>query len=167
MKIKNIITTLLSLLLLCMAITANAQISIKYRGDVDLGFSLGVGTFAADRINLHTTQGVQIGKHFSTGLGVGLDYYYDGNELVVPLFLNLKGYYPINSLITPFASLDIGVGVGATESISRLSGLYCTPALGILLKKFKILLGYNIQKFSEDDISVSFKALQLKFGYVF
>ncbi len=73
--------------------TVNAQTPVKYHGEVDLGYSIGVGTFSTGRANLHTIQGVQVGRYFSAGLGLGLDYYhefYDNGELAIPIYLNLK-----------------------------------------------------------------------------
>ncbi len=149
---------------------AKAQTPVKYHGEVDLGYSIGVGTFATDRINLHTIQGVQVGKYFSTGLGVGLDGYFifdEGIDIAVPIYLNLKGYLPVSEKVSPFVSMDIGVGIGASEYMKGMSGLYCTPAVGIKAGKFKAQLGYNIQRISEMGIGVNAGAVQLKIGVMF
>ncbi len=149
---------------------ANAQVPVKYQGEVDLGYSIGVGTFSTGRVNLHTIQGVRIGKYFSTGLGLGLDYYhefYERGELAIPIYLNLKGYLPVFEKVNPYFSFDIGVGVGATEGVSGLSGMYCTPAIGIKAGKFKAQLGYNVQRISESGIGFNANAVQIKVGVVF
>lgn len=147
--------------------TANAQTPVKYHGEVDLGYSVGVGTFATGRVNLHTIQGVQIGKYFSTGIGVGLDFYHEESELMIPVYLNLKGYLPVNSRISPYFSFDIGAGVGASEGASGLSGVTYTPAVGIRVGHFKVQLGYNAQCLSESGVSVTMGALQIKAGVTF
>ena len=124
-----------------------------------------MGIFPTDRVNLHTIQGIQVGKYFSTGLGLGLDYYhefYDSGELVVPIYLNLKGYLPVSEKVSPYFSFDIGVGVGATEGVSGFSGMYCTPAIGVKAGKFKAQLGYNIQRVSEDGFGINANAVQIK-----
>ncbi len=59
---------------------ANAQVPVKYQGEVDLGYSIGVGTFSTGRVNVHTIQGARIGEYFSVGLGLGLDYYHEFYE---------------------------------------------------------------------------------------
>ena len=41
------------------------------------------------------------------------------------------------------------------------------PAIGIKAGHFKVQLGYNVQKLSEEGISVSFNALQLRLGVAF
>ena len=147
-----------------------AQTPIKYHGEVDAGYSIGVGTFATDRFNVHTIQGVQIGKYFSTGLGIGIDGYliYESSvDIAVPIYLNLKGYIPVTDKVSPFVSMDLGVGIGASEYLKGMSGLYCTPAVGIKAGKFKAQLGYNIQRISEMGIGVNAGAMQLKVGVMF
>lgn len=147
--------------------TANAQTPVKYHGEVDLGYSLGVGTFAAGRVNLHTIQGVRIGEYFSTGIGLGLDFYHEGPELMVPVYLNLKGYLPVTSRVSPYFSLDIGAGVGASAGVSGLSGATYTPAVGIRVGRFKAQIGYNAQCLSESGVSITMGALQIKAGVTF
>ena len=150
--------------------SAHAQVPVKYHGEVDLGYSIGVGTFATGRLNIHTIQGVQISKYFSTGLGLGLDYYHElseKGELLIPIYLNLKGYLPISKKVAPYFSLDIGAGVGATSGVSGMSGLYCTPAVGIKAGKFKAQLGYNVQRVSESGFGISMNAIQIKWGLMF
>ncbi len=147
-----------------------AQNQIKYHGEVDLGYSIGVGTFATSRLNLQTIQGVQIGKHFSTGVGLGLDYYhefYEKGELVMPIFLNLKGYLPVTEKTSVYASFDIGAGVGLTEGVSGMSGATYTPAIGVKANRFKIQLGYNVQRVSESGIGFNMNAIQIKLGLMF
>lgn len=149
---------------------ANAQVAVKYHGEVDLGYSIGVGTFATGRVNVHTIQGVQIGKYFSTGVGLGLDYYhefYEKGELAIPIYLNLKGYLPVSKKVAPYFSFDIGAGVGATSGLTGMSGLYCTPAVGIKAGKFKAQVGYNIQRVSESGIGINMNAIQIKVGLMF
>lgn len=145
-----------------------AQIPLKYQGEVDLGYSIGVGTFATGRVNIHTIQGVRIGRYFSTGLGIGLDYYHEvDGELAIPIYLDLKGYLPVSEKISPYFSLDIGAGVGATEGVKGLSGVYCTPAIGVKAGMFKAQLGYNIQRISESGIGIDMNAVQIKVGVMF
>lgn len=160
---------LLMVFALCFG-SSYAQTPIKYQGEVDLGYSLGVGTFAADRLNVHTIQGVKIGKYFSTGVGLGIDGYFiyeEGVDIAVPIYLNFKGYLPVTDKVSPYLSLDLGVGIGASEYLKGMTGLYCTPAVGINAGKFKAQLGYNVQKISEMGVSVNVGAVQLKLGVMF
>ena len=81
----------LLVIMIVTAFTLNAQSLVKYHGEVNAGYSVGIGTFATNRVNIHTIQGVDISKYFSTGVGVGLDYYHElyekgKGELALPLF---------------------------------------------------------------------------------
>ena len=153
----------------CIVSSASAQTPIKYQGEVDLGYSLGVGEFALGRVNIHTVHGAKIGDYFSAGIGVGLDMYHDEGttDIMVPIYLNLKSYLPTNTKITPYASFDIGAGIGASEYVTGLSGTYLTPAIGMKIGMFKAQLGFNVQKLSESGVSVSMNAVQIKVGVVF
>ena len=148
---------------------AKAQSPVTYRGEIDLGYSFGVGSLAANRVNIHTVQGLKVGEYFSTGVGIGVDYYHEGDagEVIVPLYLNLKGYIPTTGKVVPYLSFDVGVGIGASSGLSGLSGVYLTPAFGINAGKVKVQLGYNMQQLSDSGISLDFNALQIKVGYVF
>jgi len=155
---------------------ANAQVPVKYQGEVDLGYSIGVGTISLGRVNLHTVQGVKIGKYFSTGIGVGLDYYHDidkymgenwsKGELILPIYLDLAGYVPASDNVSLLASFDIGVGIGVTEGVSGYSGLYLTPAVGVKINKFKVQLGYTMQN-TGNLFDTTAGAVQIKVGLMF
>lgn len=162
---KLLLTAIAATVSLC---AVHAQVSVKYQGEVDLGYSIGVGELATGRVNLHTIQGVKIGDYFSTGVGLGVDCYHEGEaELMIPVYLNLKGYLPVSEKVSPYLSFDIGAGIGATEGVSGLSGMMVTPAIGIKAGKFKAQIGYNVQQLSDSGVSVNFNALQIKVGLMF
>ena len=145
-----------------------SPVKVKYQGEVDFGYSIGVGTFAMGRANLHTIQGLKIGSYFSTGIGIGLDYYLvNANELMMPVYLNLKGYIPVTEKFSPYFSLDLGVGIGVTSGLQGSSGEVLTPAIGIRAGKFKAQLGYNMQRISESGIGIDMNSVQLKIGFMF
>ena len=151
----------------CVAAAASAQVPIKYQGEVDLGCSLGVGALSSERINIHTIQGVKVGEYFSTGVGIGADYYISGEDMTIPLFLNLKGYIPTNSIVTPYASLDLGAGIGVAGVFKGGAGLLLNPAVGVQIGMFKVQLGYSLQQLTESWVSLNFNAVQFKLGVVF
>lgn len=170
MMMKKFVALVILFILMAGAVNAQSILKggkVRYQGEVDLGYSIGVGTFGAGRINLHTIQGAKFGRYFSAGLGLGLDYYHSGSHLILPAYLNLKGYYPVSPKVSPYLSFDIGVGVGISSALSGLSGVYCTPAVGIRAGHFKAQLGFNIQRLSEMGIGFNFNAVQLKVGVIF
>lgn len=175
---------LLTLVLITIVGTTNAQSSnVKYQGDIQLGYSAGIGTFATDRVNLHMVNGVRINEYFSTGIGLGLDYYhtynwyinndYVASELVMPIFLNAKGYLPISKKTNLFLSMDLGCSIGLTEGVSGMSGFMMTPAVGASFKvaeskAITFSFGYNYQAWSTGGLlSINADALSLKVGFAF
>lgn len=147
--------------------TANAKTPIKYHGEVDLGYSIGAGTFATGRVNIHTVQGVQIGEYFSAGVGVGVDIYHEFPDVMVPIYLDLKGYLPVSKIVKPYLSFDIGGGIGASGVLQGFSGATYTIAAGVKVKKFKVQIGYNSQRISESGIGFNMNAIQFKLGVMF
>ena len=140
--------------------------NVTYQGELDLGYSLGVGTFAIGRVNIHTIHGAKIGKYFSTGLGVGIDLYTEGEgtDVMVPIYLNVKGFIPTNVSAKPYFSLDIGAGIGASEYTTGLSGMVLTPAIGVNVGLFKAQIGYHVQSISMEGIGINMNSIQLKIG---
>ena len=151
----------------CVASSAMAQAPVKYQGEFDLGYSFGVGTLSSGRVNVHTIQGIKVGDYFSTGVGIGADYYISGQDMTIPLFLNFKGYIPTKSKVTPYASLDLGTGIGVAGIFKKETGLMLTPAVGVKIGMFKVQAGYNLQQLTESAVSLNFHALQIKAGVVF
>lgn len=160
----------LSVVLALGAVFAQAQEEIRYQPEVELGYSVGVGDYAAGRVNLKTVQGVRIGNHFSAGVGLGFDIYHDlteSCELIIPITLNLKGHLPINENVAPFVSLDLGYGIGATEGVSGLGGFNWGPAVGIRYKKVKFELGYTSQRIQDHGIGFDMGAVRFGIGLMF
>lgn len=166
---KKIILLIVAALL--SATVAHAQAPIRYQGEVDAGYSIGAGVYNQNRTNLHLINGIRFGSYFSMGIGLGFDIYHDryyGADLLLPIFLNFKGYLPISKKVSTFLSFDVGAGVGLTEGVSDESGLLLNPAIGCAFKttqKSAILMsvGYNIQEMS----GMAIGAVSIKLGYQF
>ena len=159
MKAKLFLASLV--ILLCIT---NVSFSQNYHSEYSVGYSAGVGDWAIDRVNFQTIQGIKVTDNFTAGIGLGLDYYFDSENLMLPVTINAKAYLPTSAKIAPFASLDLGYGIGISESVS---GFTITPAVGIKAGKFIAQIGYNSQKLSESGISLNMGAIQLKVGLAF
>ncbi len=154
--------------------TSTASTAVKYQGEVFTGFGIGTGTFAMDRFYLHTIQGARISKHFSAGLGIGLnmimpyEFSYNLPELFLPIYVNFKGYLPVSDKSSLFASFDIGGSFGITEGVTGLKGLLVTPAIGASINnKVNVSLSYEVQTVSDVIASININALVIKVGYMF
>lgn len=162
---------------------------VKYSGDVNIGFATGFKTDVAyydiideepeestfksnfSRPIFSTTHGVQIYKYGFVGAGVGLQYMYgkfdkyrgDANwkNILIPIYINLKGMYPINETLTPFVTLSLGYSVAIPTNseifykdtssnetfTSKLNGgFHCEFGVGLRVKKFNFSLGLQHQR---------------------
>ena len=170
------------------ATTSFAQVPVKYHGEVDAGYSLGIGLISIDRVSLHTIQGICIGKYLSTGIGLGAEYmftnlgvddeygYYNGDEedfaMLLPIYLNIKGYLPVSEKFSPYLSFDVGSGFGLSNDEFYYGGVYLNPAVGVKFGLLKVQIGYNLQRgtLESGDLKVgalNMGAMQLKVGIMF
>lgn len=166
-------------LLLCVmfATKATSQQTVRYQGDVEIGYSFGVSDAGFSKINVHSTHGVRINPYVFFGAGTGLDcftdYKYDCQELSLPLYVNGKFYAPVSTKSNLFFSVNLGYSVGLTEGVKDLGGLLLNPSIGISIHLYneKVLflsVGYTLQKWSLAGINVANDhSIPLRIGCVF
>ena len=148
---------------------------IKYAGEVNVGYAAG-GKMryenTATKSSLHrpfveTIHGVTITKYAFVGAGVGLQGYFGAidkdipeqkwDTLTLPLFVNLKGMYPLKG-VTPYISASFGGSVipysgqnvnATSEGIGikakLIGGFYCDCGAGVKLLNDKINVGIGMQ----------------------
>lgn len=118
-----------------------------YRGFVDLNWTAGVGdTSGADCIGVLTSHGYQINPYIYTGLGVGINYFYNGTAVNIPIFANIRSDILEDRIATPFVDLKIGYSVLDAE------GFYLSPSIGCRIRAkrglaFNVGVGYTLQKY--------------------
>ena len=145
----------------------------SYAGDVNTVFS---------RAFVETIHGLQLNKYLFAGVGVGLQYYcgklhdfysYSAmaaevkgkekaserwNALAMPLFVAVRGMYPINEDLVPFVNLGIGGTVVFNSAINfkfseqgsyvkqaLRGGFYCDFGGGIRWKRLSGSIGLQHQ----------------------
>lgn len=169
--------------------------SVRYQGEVQVGYAIGIGDRKIDRQSIHMINGVRFNPYFSAGLGLGLDIYQSDGEtlLSLPLFVNLKGYLPVSQAVSLFASFDLGYSAALKsyeETIHMsnipydaklgMKGFMFTPAIGVSFKvaenkALNLSLGYDIKtataevsaqgQHASDDMKCN--AIGLKLGFAF
>lgn len=145
-----------------------------YKGSVEVGYEVGVGSLAMDRLKLNIINGYQINDYFTVGIGTGLRYYIDAEEALIPLFGDFKANYMISDKVTRYVSLGIGYTFNATESFHGV-GLFLSPSIGLSYKvsdrnAVNVSLGYEVQKFDlADELvkSINAGALSVNIGVSF
>ncbi len=153
---------------------------IRYQGELNLGFATGgkLKDDAGEKIEtnlsrplLETIHGVRVGDYLFAGVGLGVQYAYGDwvtgadaenfsdympswNTAMMPIFLNLKGYYPVTKNFAPYISLSLGAtailasDLSITESYYDESvetklkgGFYCDFGVGFTARKFNFGFG--------------------------
>ena len=149
-------------LLLASQITSAQGVSSKcYRGFADAGYTIGIGDYEFDRIEVNTSHGYQINPYFFVGGGVGLHFmqkYETPNQLIaldqrdskvdIPVFANVRADF-CKGRITPF--IDVKAGTYVTHN----GGLYLNLSAGcryVLEDKqaVNISIGYTSEELEFD-----------------
>jgi hypothetical protein len=191
--------SLLILLLACSIGMASAKFQpkpfewdVEYRGEVNIGAGFG-GTIKAIGIEVadvpaapsfETVHGAMLSDYLFVGAGIGLNYYpvevrgtvgelYDDelNAVAIPIFADVKGFFPINDKLKPFLNLGLGGSVVAhqTEDLGINGGFYCDFGAGVQYKDWNFGLGLQHQSFGlkYSDIKCSMNSFYVKVGLVF
>lgn len=142
-----------------------------YKGIVELGYQIGVGDFGMDRIKLNIINGYQVNQNFSIGIGTGVRYYTDAESLLVPIFADFRGNLILDSKISPYLSLGIGYSFDATDSFTGV-GFLLNPTVGVSFmvsdkSAMNIGLGYEMQKISDDYLSINTGGFDISIGISF
>lgn len=156
------------------ATAANAQWNLRYQGDIELGYSLGIGAQDWDRVNIHTTHGIRFNEYLFAGMGTGVDIYTDGADVAIPLYMAVKGYLPVAERLNLFAGLDMGLSIGV--SADMYNGGLLVPQVGIAYKimdgkALTFAFGFTNQRWSERISGTRFiintDAITFKVGFQF
>ena len=134
------------------------EVKVKYRGFVDLGYTIGVGAVLnSDRVELTTTHGVQIFPELFVGAGAGINFYHSSDgAIALPFFVDVRTDI-LRSNITPFVDLKVGYSFG------NVCGLFVTPSVGCKVNRLDFSLGYVSQRYHGFNLG----GLSLKFGVHF
>lgn len=154
--------------------TTTRQIDVWYQGELNIGYGMD-GTLKWDgestdghygRAFIETVHGARITQYAFVGLGVGLQYALDDEYWgtgFVPVFVALRGYYPVSEKFTPYVSLDLGhsIGVIGTKDYDGVEdlkgGFYAAYGVGLNYGKLNFGLGFQNQsmKFVGEKLKVN------------
>lgn len=152
--------------------TQTYDVKVWYEGSLMFGYTTGSkmaynvdGESWKDKTNfsrpfIETIHGVRITKYGYAGIGLGMQYAYGRmdpnykeslkwNTLLMPIFLNLKGYYPVSDTFAPYVSVSLGSSVCLTSNTNpegdwekkMLGGLYGKAGIGFNYKKLMFDFG--------------------------
>ncbi len=162
--------------------TNSHKVDIWYEGELNVGYGMGgTSKFDGESMDAHygrpfieTVHGVRITQYAFVGAGVGFQYACDEQWTVgmMPVFLDLKGYYPVNDDFAPYVAIDLGFSFGVAETKNFADGgdlkggFYASYGIGLNYKRLNFGLGWQHQGMKiEDSFSVNsfFVKVGLKF----
>ena len=115
-----------------------------YRGWVETGGAVGLGTFGDGVFTFSTSHGYQFSPYFFLGAGIGVDYHFGWETVFMPIFANARAYF-IDGKISPF--LDAKIGYSPLDG----TGFYFSPSVGVSFGTSRkcavnLSIGYNLQR---------------------
>lgn len=186
---------LLSVFMFLSIVSFAQQKESKYQGEIQAGYAYGSGGSDIDHAGVSMINGIRFNDYLYTGIGVGVDYYYQNRTsfISLPVFVNVKGYLPISGKTSLFASLDCGYSIGLKNEKdtqgdgygyytykSQISGFLITPSIGASFKisenkAVNLSLCYNTQNihsksssnYTSSKSDYSIESIGFKIGYSF
>ena len=151
-----------------------------YAGYVETGY--GIGTYSNDfteAVHVNLVNGYRFNPFLAVGLGVGMRYFSQKSETLVPIFASVR----INMRdrkVTPYANIDLGHSMVASNHFATF-GTMLTQGVGISIKvsprssmnvgfKFETLIfdGSNTDGYWISEIfSSSFRTVGFNIGMTF
>ncbi len=128
----------------------NSASKLQFLGEI--GYSFGVGKYEIDYLKFLGVILYKIKPEISLGLGSGLKYALDIDDVLIPFFADLR-LQPITSFLPLYFALDIGYSLDVTSNY-KSDGFYffANPSAGFLFKisenaNIHLGIGYEFQKF--------------------
>lgn len=151
---------------------------VWYQGELNFGFATGgkmnwtvyneTEKTNYSRAYIETIHGVRITKYAFAGLGLGVQYAFGKmypseperwNTIMMPIFFNMKGMYPVTENFSPYVSISLGGSVcpfsgyfndaiyydGYEEKYKLRGKFYGEYAVGLQYKKFNFSFGLQQQ----------------------
>ncbi len=125
----------------------NASLNTGYSGLAELGFQIGVGDYGMSRLKLDYIYSYQLSSPISLGLGTGLRYFFDAEEIAFPFFADFRANFSSNKT-NPYLSL--GLGYLFNKKFNGV-GFLLAPTVGtrFIISENTLMnigLGYEMQK---------------------
>lgn len=102
-------------------------VSVRYQGELSVGYGFAIGTQPADRLLFETVHGVLVGSSLFCGAGIACNTFNDLEQDLVPLFVQVR-CYPIDWPVSPYIALDAGYSF---IGFRGCAGVYLHPAFGL------------------------------------
>lgn len=121
-----------------------------YRGFLETGVAVGIGDYNLNRLEVNTSHGYQFNPYLFVGVGVGMHYYFDASDALMPIFADCR----VNVLpgrISPYVDFKIGYSLGFSDGVYG-AGLFLAPTAGVRIglndssHALRVGLGFSMQQ---------------------
>lgn len=138
------------------AISDKLNLKKGYIGIIEIGDQVGIGEYGIGRAHLNIINGYQLNPYLFIGLGTGLRYYFDIDDLYLPIFANLKVNLS-TSKVSPYFSAGIGSSLNLSNQKHRenKTGLIFNPTIGI---------NFNVSSKSVMNIGFGYEMQRMEIG---
>lgn len=100
----------------------------KYQGEVDMSYSFGIDD-ETNNVNLEIINGIRFSRHFYAGVGLGASTNFSDEAVIIPIYVDLKGYIPVSNNLDLTTGVDIGTKLDYYYDMS--GGLLFRPEFGL------------------------------------
>ncbi|MBX2973211.1 MAG: hypothetical protein KF797_08920 [Flavobacteriales bacterium] len=139
-----------------------------YSGIVETGYQQGVGYYGSSRLKLNIINGYRFNPYLSMGLGVGMRYFTDPGDVLLPLFADFRVRF-MDKTVTPYFSTGIGYSFDLGDGFTG-AGFFLNPALGVAFKvspkvALHVALDHEMQQVTTWDYSPYYNHLYNTYYY--
>lgn len=124
--------------------SAQAPRVFDYQGEIDLmcGFD---ASNEVGYANLEIVNGIRFSRNLFVGAGLGLSVSLGDEAFLIPLFVDVKGYFPVARKVDLMAGIDLGTKL---DCFYDTTGWLMRPEFGLHFQ-FNRNLGLNVSLFYE------------------
>lgn len=145
----------------------------KYQGEFDMAYSFGVDD-ETNNFSFEIINGIRFSRNFYSGVGIGVSANSSDEAVLIPIYVDIKGYMPVSDKLDLTAGVDIGTKLDYYYDMS--GGLLFRPEFGLHFPKkrrvgIKLTMFYELYSyrmtFLNKEISYKTNQIGLRLGISF
>lgn len=121
-----------------------------YRGFAEAGVAVGIGDYNLHRMELNTSHGYQFNPYLFVGAGVGMHYYFDASDALMPIFADCRVNF-LPGRIAPAFDFKLGYSLAFSDGVYG-AGLFLAPSAGVRIglnnpsQAIRVNVGFSMQQ---------------------
>lgn len=141
--------------------------------NIEVGYEYGLGLDSISRTVTDFSLIITPDNFFGFGAGFGLRYYPDIEQVLLPIYVEIRGYpFTYRKLWLPYVAVKLGHSFELTDNFHP-TGFMATPSVGIMYenrnnKFYSIAISYSIQSIEQPrPPNENYNGIGLSLGYSF